>query len=398
MADTTQRWHLKGASWLDVTTGESEVRDVVMVDGVLVDAAAAVAPDTVEVDASGLTALYGLWDAHAHPGGLMYDPDATGYFEAAPDRTIRAGENLQQAARMGVTGIRAVSEADEIDIAWADAYAQGRPAGPRVRGAGRGVRTTAGHGTAYPRVFTQLSSELVVDGPAEAARAVRTLVERGAHWMKIMLTGGLYSPFETVDGVQFTDEELRTLMEVAHMRDLPVAAHCGGAEAAVRFAELGGRSVEHGYLLDERAAAAMAAAGTWLVPTVAVTHDHEYIAAEGWPEHAATRAAETATRHAESIRICQAAGVRIAVGADLNPIGPRLHRELEMLERAGMGRLEVLTAATVGGRALNGYGDASQPEPGAVADVILVEGDPVADLAVLRAPRMVFAHGRRLVG
>lgn len=391
---TSQRWHLRGARWLDVTTGETTPRDLVLADGLVVDDAT----DAVEVDASGLTALFGLWDSHAHPGGLMYDPDATGYFEAAPDRTIRAGENLLQAARMGVTGIRAVSEADEIDLAWARAYAEGRPAGPRVRGSGRGVRTTGGHGTAHPRVFTQLSSELIVDGPAEAARAVRTLVEQGAHWMKIMLTGGLYSPFETVDGIQFTDEELRTLLEVARLRDLPVAAHCGGSDAAVRFAELGGRSVEHGYHLDERAAAAMAAAGTWLVPTVAVTQDHEYIAAEGWPEHAATRARETAPLHAESIRICQAAGVRIAVGADLNPIGPRLHRELEMLERAGMDRLEVLTAATVGGRALNGYGEQSQPEPGVVADLILLEGDPVADLTALRTPHLVFAHGRQLVG
>lgn len=392
--EQSQRWHLRGARWLDVTTGETSQRDLTLAEGVIVDHAS----DAVELDVSGLTALFGLWDCHAHPGGLMYDPDATGYFEAAPDRTIRAGENLQEAARMGVTGIRAVSEADEIDLAWSRAYAAGTPAGPRVRGAGRGVRTTAGHGTASPRVFTQLHSELVVDGPAEAARAVRILVERGAHWMKLMLTGGLYSPHETVDGVQFTDEELRTLMEVAQLRGLPVAAHCGGSEGAVRFAELGGRSVEHGYTLDERAAAAMAANGTWLVPTVSVTHDREFIEAEGWPEHAARRAVETAPLHAAALHACREAGVRIAVGADLNPIGPRLHRELEMLERAGMDRRNVLEAATVGGRALNGFGDASTPEPGVIADLILVEGDPMAELHGLRAPRMVFAHGRRLVG
>lgn len=392
--EQSQRWHLRGASWLDVATGETGRRDVVLADGLVVDDTT----DAVEIDASGLTAMFGLWDCHAHPGGLMYDPDATGYFEAAPDRTIRAGENLQQAARMGVTGIRAVSEADEIDLAWSRAYAAGTPAGPRVIGAGRGVRTTAGHGTAYPRTFTQLHSELIVDGPAEAARAVRLLVERGAHWMKIMLTGGLYSPHETVDGVQFTDEELRALMEVAALRQLPVAAHCGGSEGAVRFAELGGRSVEHGYNLDERAAAAMAANGTWLVPTVSVTHDREFIEAEGWPEHAAKRAFETAPLHAAALQACQAANVGIAVGADLNPIGPRLHRELEMLERAGMDRRSVLEAATVGGRALTGFGDNPLPDPGVVADLILVEGDPMQDLAPLRAPTMVFAHGRRLVG
>ena len=388
-----QSWYLRGARWLDVATGETAQRDIVLRGGRIVTDPG----DATVVDVSGLTALFGLWDCHTHPGGMMYDPDATGYFEAAPDRTIRAGENLQQAARMGVTGTRAVDEANEIDLAWGRAFAAGSPVGPRVLGAGRGIRTTAGHGTAFPRVFTQLGSELVVDGPAEAARAVRTLVERGAHWMKLMLTGGLYSPHETVDGIQFTDDELRSLMEVARLRQLPVAAHCGGSDGAVRFAELGGRSVEHGYTLDERAAAAMAANGTWLVPTVSVTHDRAFIEAEGWPEHAASRAVETAPLHAAALHACRDAGVRIAVGADLNPIGPRLHRELEMMERAGMERLAVLEAATVGGRALNGFGDDTLPEAGGIGDLILVEGDPLDDLAVLRTPRMVFAHGRRLV-
>lgn len=356
-------------------------------------------PDAAEattIDVSGLTAMFGLWDCHAHPGGLMYDPDATGYFEGAPDRTIRAGANLQAAARMGVTGIRAVDEAEEIDLAWAAAYAAGRPAGPRVLGAGRGLRTTGGHGTAWPRVHTRLAAELVVDGPTEVARAVRLLVERGAHWVKVMLTGGLFSPHETVDEMQLTTAELTSLLEVARQRRIPVAAHCGGSEAAIAFAEGGGRSIEHGYALDERAAAAMAAAGTWFVPTLSVTHDQAFIEAEGWPEHAATRAREAAPAHAEALRACIDAGVRIATGADLNPIGPRLHRELELLEDAGMDRRSVLEAATVGGRALNGLGEASTPEPGANADLILVDGDPMDDPRVLRTPRVVVAHGRRL--
>lgn len=388
------RWQLQGARWLDVATGETTDRDLMIEDGRIVGQV----DEAVEVDASGLTALFGLWDCHTHPGGLMYDLDGTGYFEGAPDRTIRAGQNLQQAVRMGVTGIRAVDEANEIDLAWSRAYAAGMPAGPRVLGAGRGIRTTAGHGTAWPRTSTQLEAELVVDGPTEVARAVRLLVERGAHWIKAMLTGGLYSPHETVDGMQFTDAELASLMEVANQRGIPVAAHCGGADAAVAFAELGGRSIEHGYALDERAAATMAKAGTWFVPTLSVTHDREFIEAEGWPEHAANRARESAAGHAEALHACIEAGVRIATGADLNPIGPRLHRELEMMERAGMDRRSVLEAATVGGRALNGLGETTTPDPGSVADLILVEGDPMEDLQVLRDPRLVFAHGRRLVG
>jgi imidazolonepropionase-like amidohydrolase len=388
-------WRLRGAEWLDVASGERRRRDILVADGLLVDD---VGDEATDIDVSGLTGLFGLWDCHTHPGGMMYDPDAAGYFEAVPDRTIRAGENLQQAARMGVTGIRAVDEANEIDLAWGTAYAAGTPAGPRVLGAGRGIRTTAGHGTAFPRTFTQLDAELVVDGADGMARAVRELVERGAQWVKIMLTGGLYSPHETVDGMQLTPDELASLMFVAAQRGIPVAAHCGGSDAAVDFARLGGRSIEHGYALDERAAAAMAAAGTWLVPTMSVTHDREFIAAEGWPDHAAQRARASESGHADALRACLEAGVRIAVGADLNPIGPRLHRELEMMERAGMSRRAVLEAATVGGRALNGLGEVSTPEPGTAADLVFVEGDPMAELSVLRGPKVVLAHGRVLVG
>ena len=308
------------------------------------------------VDGSGLTAMFGLWDCHAHAGGLMYDPDAAGYFEGAPDRTIRAGQNFRQAVEMGVTGVRCVDEADDLDLAWGRAYQAGVFLGPRVVGAGRGIRTTGGHGTAFPRVYTQMEAELIVDGPSAMARAVRRQVERGAQWIKIMLTGGLYSPHEAASDGQFTEAELAVLMEVANQRRIPVAAHCGGTEPAIAFSGLGGRSIEHGYELDERAAEVMARNGTWLVPTLGVTHDQEYIAAEGWPEHAAARSRELMPAHAAALHACVEAGVKVAVGADLNPIGPRLHRELQMLERAGMDRRWVLHAASVGGRELNGLG------------------------------------------
>ena len=382
---------IRGASWLDTSTGETVVRDLLVADGVIrkEDGRRAAA-----IDGSGLTAMFGLWDCHAHAGGLMYDPDATGYFEGAPDRTIRAGENFRQAAEMGVTGVRCVDEADDLDLAWGRAYASGTTLGPRVTGAGRGIRTTGGHGTAFPRVYTQMGAELIVDGPDAMARAVRRQVERGAQWIKIMLTGGLYSPHEAADEGQFTQAELSTLMEVANQRHIPVAAHCGGTEPAIAFSELGGRSIEHGYMLDERAAEAMARNGTWLVATIGVTHDQEYIQSQGWPEHAANRSRELMPVHAAALHACIEAGVEIAVGADLNPIGPRFHRELEMLERAGMDRRSVLHAASVSGRALNGFGAWSSPDPGAVADLILVEEDPMSSLDTLKEPVVVITHGR----
>ena len=386
---------IRGSVWLDVATGDSSPCDLLVAGGVI-------QPDdgrqAVTVDASGLTAMFGLWDCHAHPGGLMYDNAGVGFFEGSPDRTIRAGENFAGAVAAGVTGVRAMDEADDLDLAWGRAYAAGTTLGPRVTGAGRAVRTTAGHGTCFPRHYTGVEAELVCDGPDAMAWAVRRQVERGAQWIKVMLTGGLYSPHETAEGGQFTEAELDTVMEVANLRGIPVAAHCGGADVAIAFSERGGRSVEHGYVLNEEAAAAMVRNGTWLVPTVGVTHDQEYIEAENWPKHAADRSREIMPGHADALKMCIAAGVRIATGADLNPIGVRLHRELEMLERAGMDRRSVLHAASVGGRELNGFGGATAPVSGAAADLLLLAANPMDSLPALRRPLLVVTHGRVVAG
>ncbi len=383
---------LRGGRVLDVATGELCNRDLAVRDGVLVDPS--VLDDAEVVDLDGLTVMFGLWDCHAHPGGLMYDPPAQGYFENVAARAIRAGENLREAVAMGITGIRTLGEIGDIDIAYERAFRSGSTLGPRIIPGGNAIRTTGGHATAYPRRYVEFDQEIIADGPVEMARAVRQLNEHGARWIKLLLTGGLYSEHETVDGMQFTDEEFEAVMAVARDRQLPVAAHCGGARVAERFAALGGRSVEHGYLLDEQAAAAMARHGTWLVPTISVTHDVEMMTETGWPAHAAERARASAARQAESLHACVAAGVQLATGADLNPIGPRLHRELEMLEKAGLTRLQVLRAATTGARALNGLGDETTPSPGSAADLIMVDGDPLAELSCLRAPVGVMTYGR----
>lgn len=385
---------VRGGRWFDVATGGSTPKDLLLADGRL-------APDdgreALTVDADGAWVLPGLMDCHAHPGEAFYAPGGASYFESVAQRTVRAGENLREAAAVGITGVRCVDEAEGIDLAWREAFAAGTSMGPRVLAAGRAIRTTGGHGTAYPRVPVHMGDMHVADGPTLMARAVREQVERGADWIKVMLTGGLMSEHETVDGMQLSPEELDAVLTTATQRGIPVTAHCGGAEAAKRFARAGGRCIEHGYALDEEAAAVLAAHGTWLVPTIGVTHDDDFLEhGDGWPDFSLERARATRTRHAESLAMCRAAGVRIAVGADLNPIAERLHRELELLESAGMPRLEVLRAATVGGRELNGLGAGTAPEPGMVADLMVVEADPIEEPGALARPRQVIVAGRLL--
>jgi imidazolonepropionase-like amidohydrolase len=379
---------------LDVGTGELARRDVAIADGRVVERAGQHAE---RVDAGGLTIMFGLWDVHTHPGGLMYDPPAAGYFERASQHSVRAGANLLEAVSMGVTGVRTAAEADGIDMAWRDAIARGRWPGPRVMCSGPAIRTTGGHGTAFPREYVNSSPFLIADGPTEMRRAVRSLAEQGADWVKVLLTGGLYSVHETVDSGQLSDDELVMVVATARQRGLPVLAHCGNARLAERFVEIGGRSVEHGYALDEAAAKTIAAHGAWLVPTIGVTHDVEMMKADRWPEHAMQRAKASSARHADAVRACLEAGVKIATGADLNPIGPRLHAELGLLEEIGMSKLQVLHAASAGGRELNGLGGETSPQAGSVADLILVDGNPLEDLSCLRAPRGVMVYGRFVV-
>jgi imidazolonepropionase-like amidohydrolase len=389
---------LRGGRILDLATGEARRADLGIARGLVVDTAGL--GEAQHIDADGLTICFGLWDCHAHPGSLMYDPTGRSYFDPPAEWAVRSAANLLEAVSMGVTGVRALSEPDGIDLAWRDAFQSGRLLGPRLTCAGQAIRTTGGHGSAFPRTHVRVRPDLVCDGPTEMTRGVRALVERGVDWIKVMLTGGLYSRHETVDGGQLNDEELRALMAAATDRGVgvPVAAHCGSARWAERFSALGGRSVEHGYALDEAAAAAMAAAGTWLVPTIAVTHDVDLMRDDAWPQHARERALATAPGHLEALRACLAAGVRIAVGADLNPIGPRLHAELRLLEHVGVDRLSLLRAATVGGRALNGLGEETAPEPGSVADLLVLAGDPLDDPGVLARPVGVFVFGRLAAG
>ncbi len=388
----TRDLRLRGGEWLDTATGEHARRDLLVVDGHL---AAEDGRPADDVDVAGATVLFGLWDCHAHPGEAFYGPDGAEFAEPVPQRTIRAGENLRAALRAGVTGIRCVDDAADVDLAYGRAVAGGRFPGPRVLGSGRALRSTGGHGTFHPRDHLHAAGMHVIDGPASAVRAVRSQIDAGASWIKVMLTGGLASEHETVDGPQLTDDELRAVVGTATQRGVPVTAHCGGADAAIRFAQAGGRCIEHGYALTEEAVEVLAEHAVWLVPTIGVTHDLAFLGdGDNWPAFSLERAEATRERHAASLAMAREAGLRIAVGADLNPIGERLHAELALLEAAGMPREEVLHAATVGGRALNGLGGGSQPTPGAPADLLVLDGDPREELELLREPRLVLVAGR----
>lgn len=170
MAPTVRAVRIRGAMWLDTATGTRRRRDLLIDGGVIVsdDGRSARA-----LDLGGATCLFGLWDCHAHPGEALYSEGGGEFVEDVATRTIRAGENLRVALESGITGVRCVEDAADVDLAYARAGVGAGFAGPRVLGAGRALRTTGGHGTFYPREHLQAPGMQVIDGADQALRLTR---------------------------------------------------------------------------------------------------------------------------------------------------------------------------------------------------------------------------------
>jgi imidazolonepropionase-like amidohydrolase len=243
-----------------------------------------------------------------------------------------------------------------------------------------------------------------VDGAEDMRRMVRRLLRAGADWIKLCTSGGVMTPHDTPYDPGFAAEEIEAAVAEAARREKPVMTHAHGGEGIDLAVAAGVRSIEHGTLLTERQAAAMANAGCWLVPTLTIIKDliDSTLPAEGQkplaPPYALKKVLELQDRFGESVRIARAAGVRIAAGTDF--IERRQHgrnlEEIALLHEAGMPLEEALLAATAAGAELCGvehlYGRVA---PGCVFDAVVLGEDP-SDASVFKRPaavREVFKGG-----
>jgi imidazolonepropionase-like amidohydrolase len=358
------------------------------------------------------TVMPGLWDCHAHLTGVP-SPDLSRLpTEPVALRAARATADLRAALDAGVTSVR---ELGGLGVHLARAVAEGSVAGPRVYAAGAILSTTGGHGDvhAFPLAwldaFGRGGGELrLADGPAECVRAVREQLRAGAKVIKICASGGVLSELDDPIHQQFTDAELRAIVEVAGLADRVVAAHCHGKPGIMAALAAGVRTIEHGSFLDEEAAAAMRESGAILVSTRTIVRD--MLDSGAAPAYALDGFAALAERHAGAVALARAAGVTVAMGSDLIVSGPgrpgswgRHGRELPLLAECGFSPLEAIEAATaVGPATLGPQGPRSgQLRPGYDADVITVSGDPLADLALLADPANVtgvWQSGTRVKG
>jgi imidazolonepropionase-like amidohydrolase len=344
------------------------------------------------IDLAGRTLMPGLIDAHVHV--IAVDQMLARLSERPVSLvTLQAARVLEGMLRRGFTTVR---DAGGADAGLAEAVEEGLVRGPRIFPSGQALSQTGGHGDLRPRtrpvsVVACACCEggaglaRIADGVAECRRAARDELRKGATQIKIMASGGVASPHDPVWNLQYSEEEVRAIVEEAHAWRTYVMAHAYTPEAIRRSVDFGVRSIEHGNLIDSATAEHVAAAGGFVVPTL-VTYDALYRFGRelGFPEASLAKLGEVREAGLHSLEILQAAGVKIGFGTDLLGAMHR-HQGHEFTIRAEvMAPFDVIrSATTVNAELLNRSRAIGVVAPGARADLIAVDGDPLADLSLL---------------
>lgn len=381
---------LRNATVIDGTGTKPSLRtDVRIANGTIVEVGQAIAgTGETELDLTGKYLLPGLIDLHVH---LCWDgssdPATVLKLQSEAEvvaQCVRAGfENL----KFGVTTVRDVGSSYDATIVTAQAVRSDWFLGPRTFTSGRTITMTGGHDPFWARF---------ADSPAEAVKATREQIFNGADLIKIAATGGVYGRAvgESAGQSELTFEEMEAIATEAHRFGLKVAAHAIGTEGIADAVRAGIDTIEHGILADEETLQLMKRRGTALVPTLFI---YETIAAGNAPEYATKKAAEITGRHAQVFKRAIELGINVGVGSDAgSPCAPHgaLHDELESMVRLGLTTAEAIRLATSSNAKILGEPDLGVIAPGMHADMLVVDRDPLEDIASLRSPEQVILGGR----
>ena len=362
--------------------------------------------DAQVIDAGGRVVLPGLIDAHVHVVAASHDLTALS-LQPPSLVTAQASAIMRGMLNRGFTTVR---DAAGADFGLQEAQQRGLFEGPRLFIAGFPVSQTGGHADMRPKgvrtreMFCACAGlgliGAIADGVGEVRRAVREQVRNGANQIKIMAGGGISSPTDPLEGTQFSIDELRAACEEAEAANLYAMAHAYSPRAVTRAVQAGVRSIEHGNLIDAATAREMKRCGAYLVPTLST---YAALADEGarlgWSQVMLDKLAAVQSRGIEAVRIALDEGVPVVFGTDLlGHMHSRQSGEFDLRLQA-MSPVQALQSATlIAARLMRAEGSVGQLVPGAWADLLVVEGDPTTDLAMLTAPetgiRLLMQGGR----
>jgi imidazolonepropionase-like amidohydrolase len=399
--------HLRSARLLDVDKGELLEPGELLIDG---DRIVEVGPTTVPSDAEvidlgDLTLLPGLMDMEVNLllGGPNHESPLNPVQDDPALRTLRAVANARRTLRSGFTTVRNLGLFVQtggllLDVALKKAIEFGWIDGPHVVPAGHAISPTGGH--LDPTMFQALAPSImpltvqegIANGVNAVREAVRYQIKYGAELIKVSVSGGIMSHTGPPGAQQYSDEELRAIVDEAHRRGLKVAAHAHGDDAIRAAVEAGIDCIEHGSLASDETLRLMVSRGTFLVATT-------YLADGMDVSHAApelqAKAAEVFPRARATISRAIELGVKVACGTDAPAIPHgRNAKELVALVDRGMTPLQAIRAATVVSAELIDVDDRGRLAPGLLADVIAVPGDPLSDIAVTEKVEFVMKGGR----
>lgn len=345
------------------------------------------------IDAAGRTLMPGLIDLHVHVLATQLNLSTQGVL---PDALVmmRAVPIMAAMLRRGFTTVR-----DAGGAGWGlkCAVNEGTVKGPRLFISGRAISQTGGHGDPRPRsdhlrpmsfcgcCFRAGDIGRVADGIDDVRKAVRQELQMGADQIKMMASGGVASPTDPIASFGYSEEEIRVIVDEAASRQTYVMAHSYTADAIERAIRNGVRTIEHGNLVDERVARFMAEKGAFVVPTLVT---YEALANEGadygLPPDSVAKIATVRTAGLHSLEIYKKAGVKIGYGSDLLGPSQRLQSDEFRIRNEVLSTQEVIQCATTtAAEVLNQVGQLGRIQPGALADVLLVDGNPYRDLSCL---------------